>query len=1064
MSDPQESCRHCGAQVAASSRFCSACGEPLGQAAAQKPPRAIKQGWLVVGATKRYSLLDDAIRLGRSSSGNDIVVDDPRSSRYHARIEPQQDGLLLTDQGSSNGTYVNGKRIMQPTLLSHGDTFSIGRTTFTVQHEGDVPPLPAAAPAAPSGANIAKKKGRPPLVVVGTIGVVLAVIIVGAMGWGAISFWDSAQQEYASSEGVSPAAAPTSVETAPDPSVSPTSSVPPAQIDLGYQPEETVVASANGVPATDKQGVSLRVEADAVAEAPGVEMVRSTGSGALATELEKLFTIETSFYSVAVQGEQDGQGRAELTFPAPDPRSRVALIIDQQYVALIDAPPEKGVLRARALLGAAVPTSDYLVGTLAAKGDVTYVVLTPRAGSAQHINWLRPAVAHAEQSSVRDCLRVADNPYSTTAVAIPGCRKNPSSTVNVHWPTSSGFTAAQADQLIAVVEEGMRSYNGLNLTAAKLSVLSPVNIIIEKGTGSPYYSPKSGTIYMPLNSAKNIGTIDTKLDLLHEMAHWIQDEEYIMNYAALSHPKSWWLEVAAENMVFLIEPQGLEHNLKTYGEATGNDTYTFGFQMAPYLWDSNEEARYIHAQLLKVNMCDSPACALSQQQFIAAINAGTYPFEGADVQAKVSANLDDYARYLLGSAPTRANSAIPISGRARRGHGVGQYIHVQRAQNNDLKLSNNGYKPQVSLVSTGPSMAACKVNAQIAKDGVYPLRVSSGPASPLYDADMNKLEAGLPVMITISPGAELLYRLGDDAPAQHDGKSELVLGPVHATMGDPVVRVVGVGRARSTTFDAMISPLDLRGDWVFKAGRTLSYNDTCSSTTEDESSDFDVMKYNQFIANGMSQAYATVGTYNVTSSPGQLRWESQGGALPSEFSLLLHDYEATTTVAHDHIEATSQFVLEDRSTSQSTLPLPHPPAASNAAPALLLLPPAGLALLATRVRRRRLLLATGVLMVMTLLAGCMYISGGTFQTTFTFEELAYAGQGAPPEAPLWKLGGGTATSNATITIESCEDILEECEQTVTTRCNITTEFEVTAEIYKDGVLQDAENIPELSPD
>ncbi len=57
-------------------------------------------------------------------------------SRFHARVERSKDGVLvLSDLGSSNGTFVNGRRLKQPQTLRHGDRVRFGpRCCFVVRY------------------------------------------------------------------------------------------------------------------------------------------------------------------------------------------------------------------------------------------------------------------------------------------------------------------------------------------------------------------------------------------------------------------------------------------------------------------------------------------------------------------------------------------------------------------------------------------------------------------------------------------------------------------------------------------------------------------------------------------------------------------------------------------------------------------------------------------------------------------------------------------------------------------------------------------------------------------
>jgi pSer/pThr/pTyr-binding forkhead associated (FHA) protein len=69
--------------------------------------------------------------LGRSSS-NQVLLHDPKASRRHAFIQPQSGGeFWLVDFGSTNGTAVNGRRVVQPILLQNGDKISIGGESLT---------------------------------------------------------------------------------------------------------------------------------------------------------------------------------------------------------------------------------------------------------------------------------------------------------------------------------------------------------------------------------------------------------------------------------------------------------------------------------------------------------------------------------------------------------------------------------------------------------------------------------------------------------------------------------------------------------------------------------------------------------------------------------------------------------------------------------------------------------------------------------------------------------------------------------------------------------------------
>ncbi len=58
--------------------------------------------------------------LGRDESC-DIVIADRQVSRFHARLTPSSEGVLLEDLGSKNGTFRNGARLEDPVMLLDGD-------------------------------------------------------------------------------------------------------------------------------------------------------------------------------------------------------------------------------------------------------------------------------------------------------------------------------------------------------------------------------------------------------------------------------------------------------------------------------------------------------------------------------------------------------------------------------------------------------------------------------------------------------------------------------------------------------------------------------------------------------------------------------------------------------------------------------------------------------------------------------------------------------------------------------------------------------------------------------
>jgi hypothetical protein len=88
--------------------------------------------WVKEGARRgRFYPIKNGTTIGRKDG--DLILDDPKVSSSHAKFTMDDDDFLLWDFGSANGTYVNGKKIRQATLLVENDLIKIGETVFVVK-------------------------------------------------------------------------------------------------------------------------------------------------------------------------------------------------------------------------------------------------------------------------------------------------------------------------------------------------------------------------------------------------------------------------------------------------------------------------------------------------------------------------------------------------------------------------------------------------------------------------------------------------------------------------------------------------------------------------------------------------------------------------------------------------------------------------------------------------------------------------------------------------------------------------------------------------------------------
>ena len=74
---------------------------------------------------REYTLRNGDIRFIGRGSENHIMIDDPHISRRHASIARWGDELFVGDEGSKQGTAVNGMRVICA-KLKHGDIVNIG--------------------------------------------------------------------------------------------------------------------------------------------------------------------------------------------------------------------------------------------------------------------------------------------------------------------------------------------------------------------------------------------------------------------------------------------------------------------------------------------------------------------------------------------------------------------------------------------------------------------------------------------------------------------------------------------------------------------------------------------------------------------------------------------------------------------------------------------------------------------------------------------------------------------------------------------------------------------------
>src|SRR5689334_18967257 len=107
------------------------------------------------GAERRESFDRTEINVGRVQ-GNDLMLPKGNVSKRHARLLYRDGRFIVTDLKSTNGTYVNGRKIAQATIVREGDKIYIGDFVLRIEASSG-----AGAPA-PTGGPIGADDVPPP--------------------------------------------------------------------------------------------------------------------------------------------------------------------------------------------------------------------------------------------------------------------------------------------------------------------------------------------------------------------------------------------------------------------------------------------------------------------------------------------------------------------------------------------------------------------------------------------------------------------------------------------------------------------------------------------------------------------------------------------------------------------------------------------------------------------------------------------------------------------------------------------------------------------------------------
>ncbi|MGH2729675.1 MAG: FHA domain-containing protein FhaB/FipA [Actinomycetota bacterium] len=100
----------------------------------RKARKAPRKAAVIEGGTLKGKVFDlgDELIIGRDEKCH-VILDDTYVSQVHARIFAKDDNYMVEDLGSTNGTYLNRRRITQPTEVQRGDRIKIGMTVLEMR-------------------------------------------------------------------------------------------------------------------------------------------------------------------------------------------------------------------------------------------------------------------------------------------------------------------------------------------------------------------------------------------------------------------------------------------------------------------------------------------------------------------------------------------------------------------------------------------------------------------------------------------------------------------------------------------------------------------------------------------------------------------------------------------------------------------------------------------------------------------------------------------------------------------------------------------------------------------
>lgn len=90
------------------------------------------ENYYLVDSTGNATEISGELKIGRNKT-NGLVLSDPLASRHHATVYMQDEVLMIRDEDSVNGTYVNNEQIYDPVTLKDLDKVQFGDEVYVVR-------------------------------------------------------------------------------------------------------------------------------------------------------------------------------------------------------------------------------------------------------------------------------------------------------------------------------------------------------------------------------------------------------------------------------------------------------------------------------------------------------------------------------------------------------------------------------------------------------------------------------------------------------------------------------------------------------------------------------------------------------------------------------------------------------------------------------------------------------------------------------------------------------------------------------------------------------------------